>query len=283
MNERTQLEHAMQQLEGQRAVLGDAVVDAALQPLREQLSVLDGTLIGDPAQPSAPEAPTGTPSPSGNMPARYERAFEYARRCLQENLPQALQYHNANHTLNEVVVVCTQLAEMEDIPEPQRWLLLTAAYFHDLGLTRIEGGDPDSYRAGRAVHEEKGAEIARSILPGCGFDVAELEDVCSLILSSRWGHTPTNLLEQILQDADLSSIGADTDYYMATSFALRRELAAFGIEIDEIDWLKNQVKVLSSYQFHTASARSLFDANRLQNVVANQVCIESIRNTAGPA
>ena len=40
MNERTQLEQAIAALEGQRAILGDAVVNAALAPMREKLATL---------------------------------------------------------------------------------------------------------------------------------------------------------------------------------------------------------------------------------------------------
>jgi predicted ATPase/class 3 adenylate cyclase len=40
MSEREQLENAIQALEGQRSLLGDAVVDAALEPMRQKLAVL---------------------------------------------------------------------------------------------------------------------------------------------------------------------------------------------------------------------------------------------------
>ncbi len=44
MNEREQLEQAITTLEAQRTILGDAVVDAALGPMREKLSALQGKL-----------------------------------------------------------------------------------------------------------------------------------------------------------------------------------------------------------------------------------------------
>lgn len=46
MSERQQLEVAIAILEGQRAILGDAVVDAALGPMRKQLE-----------EPTSAEAP----------------------------------------------------------------------------------------------------------------------------------------------------------------------------------------------------------------------------------
>jgi hypothetical protein len=41
MNEREQLEQAIAALKAQRATLGDAVVNAALAPMREKLAALD--------------------------------------------------------------------------------------------------------------------------------------------------------------------------------------------------------------------------------------------------
>ncbi len=41
MNEREQLEQAIQALQAQRAILGDAVVQAALGPMREKLAELE--------------------------------------------------------------------------------------------------------------------------------------------------------------------------------------------------------------------------------------------------
>ncbi len=40
MSEHDQLKHAIATLEGQRALLGDAVVEAALAPMREKLTAL---------------------------------------------------------------------------------------------------------------------------------------------------------------------------------------------------------------------------------------------------
>ncbi len=46
MNEREQLEQAIAALEAQRALLGDAVVDAALAPMREKLAALQAQQVG---------------------------------------------------------------------------------------------------------------------------------------------------------------------------------------------------------------------------------------------
>ena len=46
MNEIDQLEQALAALEGQRALLGDAIVDAGLAPIREKLALLKAQQAG---------------------------------------------------------------------------------------------------------------------------------------------------------------------------------------------------------------------------------------------
>ena len=232
---------------------------------------------------SQPEPPVLYCIPAAEVtgvPAKYERAFEYARCHLQQDLLPAFQYHNASHTLNEVAPICEWLAQMEGIPDHSRWLLLTGAYFHDVGLTVIKSLNPNTYRILRAEHEDRAVEMACSILPGCGFDAQELDEVCRLILATRWGYVPQNRLEEMIHDADMSSIGGNVPYYMQTSFALRRELIAFGAEISEVAWLESQARLLESHPFYTASGRSLFEENKHQNVVAIKARIAAIQ-TAG--
>jgi uncharacterized protein len=208
---------------------------------------------------------------------KFQLASQYAIDLLQRELMPAFTYHSMNHTL-DVVSHCDRLAELEGIDAESRRLLLVAAYFHDVGLTAITSTDLDAFEAGRSVHEEKAAQIAREILPTYGFEAEELEIIARLIMATKWGHLPQDMLEQIISDADMSSIGQEKDYFMKTSEGLRRELSAFGIENNEIEWYENQKDFVGTYVYHTASAHSLFDANRLLNVVAIQARLDALNS-----
>src|SRR5262245_16814281 len=198
---------------------------------------------------------------------KFQQAAHYAIGLLHSKLLPAFTYHNLNHTL-EVVRNCDRLAELEDINAESRQLLLVAAYFHDVGLTAITNTDLDSFEAGRSVHEEKAVQTMREILPSYGFEAEELEIIARLIMATKWEHIPEDTLEQIISDADMSSIGQETDHFINTSEGLRKELSAFGIENNETEWYENQKEFVGAYAYHTASAHSLFDANRLLNVAA---------------
>jgi HD superfamily phosphodiesterase len=200
---------------------------------------------------------------------KFQLASRYAVDLLQREMLPAFTYHNVNHTL-EVANYCERLADLEGINHEGRRLLLIAAYFHDVGLTAITSTDLNSFNAKRSVHEEAAVQIACTILPEYGFEAEELETISRLIMATEWQHTPEDILEQIISDADMSSIGFATDEFMRTSAGLLNELRSFGMEIAEIDWYQGQKELLETYTYHTISARNLLDPNRLLNTLAVQ-------------
>lgn len=208
--------------------------------------------------------------------SRFQRASEYAIDFLQRELLPAFTFHNVNHTVNEVVRYCNRLAEMEKIDEDSRHLLLVAAYFHDTGLTAIQSLDLDTFKAGRSVHEAKAVEIMQNILPAYDFEREEIQTIARLMMATKWAHIPGDLLEQIIQDADMSALGEATDYFVHTSDALHQELRSFGMVIEDAEWYADQKDLLETYVFHTMSARTLFDANKVVNAAAMQARLDAL-------
>lgn len=208
---------------------------------------------------------------------KFHSAADYAIDLLQRKLLPAFTYHSVGHTL-EVVSQCSRLAKLEGIDEKRRNLLVLAAYFHEVGLAAISSTDLEAFDAGRSVHEEKAVQVAREVLPTFGFGPDELKTITRLIMATKWGHTPRDILEQIISDADMSSLGQAADQFMHTSEILLAELRAFGNKIEEVDWYENQKELVETYTFHTASARSLFDANRLLNTAMVQSHLDALRS-----
>jgi predicted metal-dependent HD superfamily phosphohydrolase len=207
--------------------------------------------------------------------SQFQQATGYAIDLLQHGLLSVFTYHSLHHT-QEVAKFCRRLAELEGIDEKNTRLLLTAAHFHDTGLTTISSINVDAYTAVRAVHEETAVQIARHILPGYGFTAEEINTVSRLIMATKWGREPTDLLEQIISDADMSSIGREPEYFMRSSQALRDELESFGIWIPDVEWYQNQKELLETHVYHTPSARGLFDANRSLNAAAMRTQLDGL-------
>ncbi len=180
---------------------------------------------------------------------------------LKANLLPQLHYHRAEHTEKEVVYWAQRLAEMEGLRGKERELLITAAYFHDVGWTKVKACTQEEY-ARRLVHEELGAEMAQEALQQFGFGQKDIDAVRELILATRLDSTPKNLSEKILRDADLSSIGQGVEIFWKRGNDLRHEMSEFGVLVDDESWMQIEYNLLEGLVYFTESARRMFDANK---------------------
>ena len=183
----------------------------------------------------------------------FQHAKQYALHRLELELSPNLLYHGITHTRDEVVPAVETLAGMEGIQGDSLLLLLTAAWFHDVGFV-----EQPQY------HELISARIAVQVLPGFGYTNKQVEIVKWAILATILPQDPQNLFEQILTDADLDSLGRDD--FMLRNGELRRELAFFGREFTDREWYSRQLKFLESHTYFTISARTLRDTGKLKNI-----------------
>ncbi len=196
-----------------------------------------------------------------------ERARHYAENRLEQELSPYLLYHGIWHTREEVVPAAETLAGMEGLQGDSRSLLLTAAWFHDLGF--IEQA---------ADHELIGVQIAVQVLPSLGYAADEIEVVKRAILATRLPQSPGDLLEQIMADADLDVLGREN--FMQRNTDLRRELASLGREFTDEQWVTGQLKFVEGHRYFTASARSLRDSQKLLNITSLRKVLEELTSRA---
>jgi len=103
----------------------------------------------------------------------FEKAKQYALQRLESELSPGLFYHGLMHTTEDVVPATEKFAEGEGIKGESVDLLLTAAWFHDLGFIK-----------GRTGHEVIGARIASEVLPGLGFSIEQIQTVRNVIIAT---------------------------------------------------------------------------------------------------
>ncbi|MEM6801904.1 MAG: HD domain-containing protein [Bacteroidota bacterium] len=175
-------------------------------------------------------------------------AKDYIIRKLREELPSSLTYHGLHHTL-DVSRSAKEIARMESIGGEDILLLETAALYHDSGFTR-------TYQN----HEAAGCDIARESLPLFGYNKIQIRKICGMIMATRIPQSPTNLLEQILCDADLYYLGRSDFYHIGDT--LFKEFLYQGIVKDERDWNQLQVKFLSNHNYFTSTAIHMRKANK---------------------
>lgn len=182
-----------------------------------------------------------------------QQAREYALVRLERDLPPGLFYHGMEHTLADVVPAAQALAEAQRLEGESLHLLLTAAWFHDLGFIEARVG-----------HEAVSARLASEVLPGLGYSEEQVRIIRGIIGATVLPQSPATILEQILADADLDVLGRDD--FMPRTVDLRRELAFFGQESTDLEWYRGQLKFVQAHTYFTASARARRDAGKAKNI-----------------
>ena len=193
----------------------------------------------------------------------YEQAKQYALQRLEKELSPGLYYHGLRHTTEAEVPAPDALAKGEDVQGEVHDMLLTAAWFHDLGFIEVRTG-----------HEGIGARIASEVLPGFGYSGEQIQIVRGIIMATVVPQSPQTILEQIMADADLDVLGRDD--FMLRNSNLRRELAFFGQEFTDAQWFSGQLKFIETHTYFTASARELRDAGQAKNVAVMKQRLEEI-------
>ena len=191
-----------------------------------------------------------------------ERAKEYVVRYLSVGLNTAFHYHDLSHTL-DVFESSARIGKLEKIHSEDLILLETAALFHDIGMTKQYDD-----------HETASEGIARSVLPGFGYNPEAIEKICKLIMATKMPVSPFSLPEQILCDADLDYLGRN-DFFMR-SFQLQMEWQHFGVLCtDTVGWLRYEADFLSRHEFNTKSAHATRDTGKQKNLSLIQTFLKS--------
>ena len=186
-------------------------------------------------------------------PKIFEQTRRYAINRLEHELSPDLLYHGIAHTRDEVVPAVERLADLEGIQGESLYLLLTAAWFHDIGYVE------------QATHHELiGARIAVQVLPSFGYSESEAEIVRWAILATALPQSPTSLLEETLADADLDVLGRED--FMQRNKDLRCELALLGKEFTDEQWYTRQLQFVEEHKYFTASARSSRNTQKALNI-----------------
>jgi len=182
----------------------------------------------------------------------FKHAVNFIFDKLAKELPKRLSYHNVDH-VQDVYTAAERIGRQEGVADAGMELLLTAAAFHDSGFIK-----------GAKGHEEESCRIARAILPGFEYSIADIETICGLIMTTKIPQSPKNHLEEILADADLDYLGRD-DFWI-TGDKLYHELLTSGAVGNEDDWNRIQVKFMESHHYFTKTSVSLRQSTKEQNL-----------------
>lgn len=183
----------------------------------------------------------------------FERAREYVLKRLEQELPPNLYYHGIHHTRDDVLPAVARLAALANLGEEEYLLLKTAALYHDLGFIELyEMNEPIAIR------------IAGQTLPSFGYSPRENQRIQQIIAATQMPQSPDGLLENLMCDADLDSLGRE-DYFLVSS-NLRKEQEARGIIYPDLEWFENQLTFLTNHQYFSLQGHALRDAGKQKNI-----------------
>jgi len=182
------------------------------------------------------------------------KAEKYVIQLLNKKLDSKFIYHNLAHT-QRVVKKANELAELTNLNEKDKTLLLLSAWFHDAGYTKsVEN------------HEDESSKIASAFLKENKLVENDIKSVSDLILATKMEYQPKNQLEKIIRDADCAHLGGKN--YTDVSELLRKEWELTCNKIlNEEEWLAANIDFLSSkHKFHTDEAAANWDKTKGKNL-----------------
>ena len=161
---------------------------------------------------------------------------------LSSQLNKDLTYHCVEHTL-DVMESAVRLAKMEGVNGHDLQLIKTAALMHDLGFI-------ESYQG----HEEISMRMAGEMLPQYGYSEADIEKIQGMIKSTKIPQRPTNILEEIIADADLDYLGRDDLFLIGQR--LQYEWLKHGFIANLKEWHLKQLTFLKAHSYFTNAAKN---------------------------
>ena len=175
---------------------------------------------------------------------------------FKDNLSNTFLYHNYTHT-ERVFKSVNEIIENTDteLSKEEKEILQLASLLHDAGYIKTVDG-----------HEKESVNIATKFLKDNKVDSKIIDAVNACILATKFSYAPTNILEEIIRDADSSHFGKK--YFEDASEFLRKELEIQGIKnYTPREWLDENIKVLSEkHQFYTDYALKNWQPRKEKNL-----------------
>jgi len=181
-----------------------------------------------------------------------EDAKHWIKDYIAKNNAQNYCFHNLVHTL-DVVNAVELMADHYELSARDRFVVLAAAYFHDLGY----------FTGGAADHEMRSAALAANFLSNRGVDSDLIGEISGCILATRLPQHPKNLLESIVCDADLFHLGGEN--FQERDALMKREYNQTNA-CEQEKWESQTLSLLENHRYHTDYARHRLNEKKQQNI-----------------
>lgn len=183
-----------------------------------------------------------------------EKAELFVSALLENKLDPRFLYHNLRHT-QRVVKSTKELVNFYNLGDEENEWLLLSAWFHDTGYTKSVD-----------AHEEASCKIVTEFLKKNDYNSEGIKKVCELIMATKRYYEPSNHLEEIIRDADVSHF-AQKSYWETTDY-LKEELDELGIaKYSNKEWRDENIKMFrNEHRFYTDYAKENWQEGKDRNL-----------------
>ncbi len=188
------------------------------------------------------------------MSSLLEKTDHFVAELFEKELPHSCIYHNYDHT-KRVFKSTKEIIDNTNLSNEDKEVLLLTALLHDTGYSKSSKN-----------HEEHSVEIAKQFLEQNDVAPEIIDKVSEQIMATKMEHQPTNLMEEIIRDADASHFAKD--YYGETSELLRREFKLNDVkDLNANEWLKANIDLFQNkHQYYTEYAINHWKPKKEENL-----------------
>ncbi|TSE09232.1 Pycsar system effector family protein [Aquimarina algiphila] len=188
------------------------------------------------------------------MSSLLEKTDNFVSELFENELPNSCIYHNYDHT-KRVFKSTKEIIDNTNLSDEDKEVLLLTALLHDTGYSKSSDN-----------HEEHSVEIAKDFLYQQNVSQEIIDKVSKQIMATKMEHQPTDLMEEIIRDADASHFAKD--YYGETSELLRREFKLNSVkDLTTSEWLKANIDLFQNkHHYYTDYAISKWKPKKEENL-----------------
>lgn len=182
-----------------------------------------------------------------------KQAEDYVSSLYESDHNHNLVYHSIDHT-RKVVDHVNEIAAHYELEEKDIIVLNLAAWFHDTGHLYEDPID----------HEKKSVKLMRDWIETKDIYAALANEIERTIMATRIDSEPSNLLEQIIKDADTYHFG--TKEFKESDKLMRKEMKLRNLDTILMDWEKNTLALLEHHQYYTDYCKNLLEERKKKNM-----------------
>ena len=180
-------------------------------------------------------------------------AEEYVSETFKAEQKNQYPYHNFSHTQN-VVHHALEIAAHYELTEKDITLLGIAAWFHDVGHLYTTPQD----------HELKSVEVMQKFMEARKQPQGITAEVAEIIMATDYRQEPSNLLQQIIRDADTYHFG--TKDFKNTNKLVKKEFEIRGMAAQTKSWTAQTLNKLQEHKFYTSYCMEILNSGKEQNI-----------------